>query len=73
MKFKQSEVIEDYPNKVLFHKCQKLSATVTNIAKLSNIIANNCIEKLRAHTQADTHALTQATQEDIEECNLLQA
>ena len=49
-KFKQAEVIEDFTNKVLYSKCHKLSATVTNIAKLANLIANTCIEKLYQHT-----------------------
>jgi hypothetical protein len=52
-KFKQSEAVEEFPNKVLYHKCVKLSATCSNLAKLANLVASSCIERLHSHTTSN--------------------
>ena len=57
MKFKQHEIIEEFPNKVLYSKCYKLTATVNSIAKLANIVANDCVEKLRHYTEQSTEKI----------------
>ena len=44
-------MIVDFDNKVLFQKCSKITSAVNNITKLTNLVANDSITKLRTHLQ----------------------